>query len=173
MQRTGYYRYASVPGYQAVELPYEGNQVSMLIIAPAQGQFNGFEGEFGAQKLSLLIQELKGGQVELALPRFKTEFSAGLKDALSALGMSGAFTGSADFSGMTGNRDLYISDAIHKAFIEVDETGTEAAAATAVIMRATAMPAKPVQVRIDRPFIYLIRDMQTGTVLFLGQVVKL
>jgi serpin B len=74
---------------------------------------------------------------------------------------------------MTGNRDLYISDAIHKAFIEVDESGTEAAAATAVIMGATAIPAKPLEIKIDRPFIYLIRDVQTGTVLFLGRVVKL
>jgi serpin B len=87
--------------------------------------------------------------------------------------MQDAFTGSADFSGMTGNRDLYISDAIHKAFIEVDESGTEAAAATAVIMGATAIPAKPLEIKIDRPFIYLIRDVQTGTVLFLGRVVKL
>jgi serpin B len=173
MQRTGYYRYVSSAEYQAVELPYEGNQVSMVIIAPAQDKFNASAQALNAKRLALILEELKGGQVELIMPRFKTEFGAGLKDALSALGMSGAFSSDADFSRMTGDRDLYISDAIHKAFIEVDESGTEAAAATAVIMNATAMPARPVQVKIDRPFIYLIRDMQTGTVLFLGQVVKL
>jgi serpin B len=173
MQRTGYYRFIDVPGYQAVELPYEGQQVSMLIIAPVQGKFASFEKALDAAALNATVKELKGGQVNLTLPRFTTEYDSSLKEALSALGMQDAFTGSADFSGMTGNRDLYISDAIHKAFIEVDESGTEAAAATAVIMGATAIPAKPLEIKIDRPFIYLIRDVQTGTVLFLGRVVKL
>jgi serpin B len=86
------------------------------------------------------------------------------------MGMPQAFTDMADFSGMTGNRDIYISDVIHKAFVAVDEAGTEAAAATAVIMRATAMPAEPVVMTIDRPFIFLIRDIQTGAVLFVGRV---
>jgi serpin B len=86
------------------------------------------------------------------------------------MGMPIAFTSDADFSGMTGKKDLYISDIIHKAFIATDESGTEAAAATAVIMRATAMPVTPLEVKIDRPFIFLIRDIQTGTVLFVGRV---
>ncbi len=81
-----------------------------------------------------------------------------------------AFTIDADFSGMTGNRDLYISDVIHKAFVSVDEAGTEAAAASAVIMAATSMPAEPVVVTLDRPFIFLVRDIETGAILFVGRV---
>ena len=78
----------------------------------------------------------------------------------------------ADFSGMTGNRDLFIDDVLHKAFVSVDEAGTEAAAATAVIMTLTAVPAPPVVVTVDRPFIFLIRDIETGTILFVGRVVN-
>lgn len=173
MQRMGNYRYIDNAEYQAVELPYEGNQIAMLIVAPSQGKFNAFENALNAKLLDRITADLQGGRVNLSLPRFTTEYDTSLKQALTDLGMAEAFTEKADFSGMTGNRDLYISDAIHKAFIEVDESGTEAAAATAVIMMATAMPAQPVVIRIDRPFIYLIRDMSTGTVLFLGRVVNL
>jgi serpin B len=88
------------------------------------------------------------------------------------MGMPAAFSGDADFSGMTGNRELTISDILHKAFVSVDEAGTEAAAATAVIVGLTAIPEQPVQVTVDRPFIFLIRDIQTGAILFVGQVVN-
>jgi serpin B len=90
------------------------------------------------------------------------------------MGMPIAFTGNADFSGMDGKRDLQISDVIHKAFVSVDESGTEAAAATAVIMRLTSapMPEQIITVTIDRPFIFLIRDVQTGTLLFIGHVIN-
>ena len=91
---------------------------------------------------------------------------------LMFLGMPIAFTTAADFSGMTGGHDLYISDVVHKAFVSVDEAGTEAAAATAVIMKLTAAPVSPVQMTIDRPFIFLIRDIRTDTILFLGQVIN-
>jgi serpin B len=84
--------------------------------------------------------------------------------------MVDAFTSQADFSGMTGARDLFISDVIHKAFVSVDESGTEAAAATAVIMKLTAMPAEPIRVDVNRPFIFLIRDIETGAILFMGRV---
>jgi serpin B len=86
------------------------------------------------------------------------------------MGMPAAFTGGADFSGMTGKKDLFISDVVHKAFVSVDEEGTEAAAATAVVMAESAAPAEPVQVTVDHPFIFLIRDTETGTVLFVGRV---
>jgi serpin B len=88
------------------------------------------------------------------------------------MGMPTAFSSRADFSGMTGNRDLSISEVVHKAFVAVDEAGTEAAAATAVVMRATAMPTKPLEVTVDRPFIFLIRDIQTGSIIFVGRVVN-
>jgi len=89
--------------------------------------------------------------------------------------MPDAFSGSADFSGMTSNKDLFIGDVIHKAFVSVDETGTEAAAATAVVMVTSApgpKPKEPVTVTIDRPFIFLIRDIETGAILFIGRVVN-
>jgi serpin B len=89
------------------------------------------------------------------------------------MGMTAAFSAEkADFSGMTGNRELFIHDVIHKAFVAVDEAGTEAAAATAVVVGITAMPPTPVEVNIDRPFIFLIRDIETGTLLFLGRVLN-
>ena len=88
------------------------------------------------------------------------------------MGMPVAFTGDADFSGMTGNRDLFIADVVHKAFVSVDEAGTEAAAATAVVMELTAVPGEPVEVTIDRPFIFLIRDIETGTILFVGRIMN-
>ncbi len=88
------------------------------------------------------------------------------------MGMPIAFSGAADFSAMTGARDLYISEVVHKAFVAVDEAGTEAAAATAVIMREAAIPADPRIVSIDRPFVFLIRDIATGAVLFVGRVVN-
>ena len=83
-----------------------------------------------------------------------------------------AFSANADFSGMTGNRDLFIDEVIHKSFVSVDEAGTEAAAATAVIMKLTAIPGMPVNVTIDRPFIFLIRDIETGAILFVGRVLN-
>jgi serpin B len=88
------------------------------------------------------------------------------------MGMPAAFSGDADFSAMTGNRELTITDVVHKAFVSVDEAGTEAAAATAVVVGLTAVPEQPVQVTADRPFMFLIRDIQTGTILFIGRVVN-
>jgi serpin B len=104
------------------------------------------------------------------MPKYEFEAEFRLPDALRQLGMVEAFTSQADFSGMTGGRDLFISDVLHKAFVSVDESGTEAAAATAVIMKLTAMPAQPIQVDVNRPFVFLIRDIETGAILFMGRV---
>ena len=103
------------------------------------------------------------------MPRFEFDSEFSLKDTLAEMGMPIAFSSSADFSGMTGNPELFISDVVHKSFVAVDEAGTEAAAATAVIMRLTAVPK---QVTIDRPFIFLIRDIETGAILFVGRVMN-
>ena len=105
------------------------------------------------------------------MPRFEFESGFSLKEALAALGMADAFSEQADFSGMTGQRDLFISEVVHKAFVSVDENGTEAAAATAVIMKLTAAVEEPVEVTMDRPFVFLIRDLETGAILFVGRVV--
>ena len=106
------------------------------------------------------------------MPRFEYDSDFSLKEALAALGMPDAFTSAADFSGMTGNRELFISEVIHKAFVSVDEEGTEAAAATAVVMSLSAAPEEPVEFTADRPFVFLIRDNLTGTILFVGRVVN-
>ncbi len=164
--------YAEGSGYKAVELPYDGNELSMVILLPDSGTFSQFENALTSDKYSSIIQGLAAKRIALSLPRYKFDSSFSLNKALSTMGMPLAFTDQADFSGMTGNRDLSISDVIHKAFVSVDESGTEAAAATAVIMRATSMPLSPTEVRVDRPFIFVIRDIQTGTVLFIGRVLN-
>jgi serpin B len=109
----------------------------------------------------------------MTMPKFSFESEFSLNEALVALGMEDAFGAGADFSGMTGSRDLQISDVIHKAFVDVDEAGTEAAAATAVIMVESAMEVvEPVDMKVNRPFIFLISDDDTGTILFAGRVLN-
>ncbi|MDP3955293.1 MAG: serpin family protein, partial [bacterium] len=172
MRKTASFGYAEGNGYQAIELPYDGRELSMVILLPEQGSFDSFEALLSSQKARNIIQEIKYRQVALSMPKFKYESSFGLKKALSSLGMAAAFTPDADFSGMNGKRDLFVHDVLHKAFVSVDEAGTEAAAATAVIVGTTSMPAEPIEVKIDRPFIFLIRDVETGTVLFIGRVLN-
>lgn len=175
MRQTESLKYAQDSGYQAVELPYDGRELSMLILLPQSGQFSALEESMDAKAIDAVIKKLSWNQIALTMPKFEFTSGFSVKKALTALGMSDAFTESADFSGMTGKRDLYISDVIHKAFVSVDESGTEAAAATAVIMMATAMPGAPpapIKVTIDRPFIFLIRDNKTGAILFIGSVLN-
>jgi serpin B len=112
------------------------------------------------------------GQVNLTMPRFEFDSSFNLSGALSGMGMKEAFSTDADFSGMTGTKDLYIGEVVHKAFVSVDEEGTEAAAAAAVVMQTTSMPMQPVEITIDRPFIFLIRDIETGAILFTARVLN-
>ncbi len=171
MTQTESFGYAEGDGYQAVELPYDGRELSMVILLPEEGQFETFEGSLDAALVDAIIDGLESQEVALTMPKFEFESGFGLKDTLSAMGMPIAFTDAADFSGMTGGRDLQIAEVIHKAFVSVDEAGTEAAAATAVIMQLTAMPEEPVEVTVDHPFIFLIRDIETGTILFVGRVI--
>jgi serine protease inhibitor len=171
MKQTESLGYAEGEGYQAVELPYDGRELSMIVLLPAKSQFKAFEGSLDAAQVEAILRELAPGQIALTMPRFKFDSEFSLKDRLSQMGMPLAFTSDADFSGMTGNRELSISAVLHKAFVSVDEAGTEAAAATAVVVGLTSAPASPVEVTIDRPFLFLIRDVKTGAVLFLGRVV--
>ncbi len=172
MKQTESFGYAEGANYQAVELPYDGQELSMVILLPKAGQFDAFENSLDAELVKTIIGELETCQVALTMPKFEYESSFGLKQALSTLGMGVAFTPDADFSGMNGEHDLLIQDVLHKAFVSVDEAGTEAAAATAVIVGITAMPAQPAQVTIDRPFIFLIRDIPTGSIIFVGRVLN-
>jgi serpin B len=172
MGQSEHMRYADGEGYQIVERAYVGGQMAMDIILPDAGEFAAIEAAMDAAWLESVLASLEGQQVALSMPRFEFESEVGLTQVLQAMGMPTAFSDSADFSGMDGTRDLFISDVLHKAFVSVDEAGTEAAAATAVIMSLTAMPDQPVSVSIDRPFIFLIRDLQTGAVLFVGRVMN-
>lgn len=171
MQQTELFGYTRGTNYQAVELPYDGHELSMVILLPPLDQFQAFEAGLTSQQVSEITGRLKNQSVALSLPKFKVESEFGLKETLSAMGMPVAFTDEADFSGMDGKRDLVIKDVVHKAYVAVDENGTEAAAATGVIVGVTSMPAETVEVTIDHPFIFFIRDIQTGAILFLGRVV--
>jgi serpin B len=163
--------YAKGSGYQALELPYAGETASMLVLLPDEGKFQEFERALSTRAINTIQANLEQNSVQLSLPKFKIEASFGLNQALSALGMTLAFDPNrADFSGMTGTPDLFISDVIQKAYVNVNEEGTEAAAATAVIMKLTSLPANPVIMNVDRPFIFLILDKQTDTILFMGRV---
>jgi len=170
MKQTESYGYAEGEGYQAVELLYDGRELSMVILLPEEGQFGAFEGSLDAERLDAILDDLARGEVALTMPKFEFESEFSLAKTLAAMGMPVAFSGSADFSGMTGNRELFIGNVLHKAFVSVDEAGTEAAAATAVIMELSAAPGMPVEVTLDRPFVFLIRDIETGSILFLGRV---
>jgi serpin B len=171
MKQTESFSYAEGDGYQAIELPYDGRELSMVILLPRAGQFEAFEDSLDTQRVDAILNELASRRVALTMPRFEFESSFGLKEALAAMGMPVAFSGGADFSGMTGNRDLFIADVIHKAFVSVDEAGTEAAAATAAVMKLTALPGTPVEFTVDRPFVFLIHDIETGAILFVGRMV--
>ncbi len=163
--------YARGANYQAVALPYLGNKTSMLIVLPDEGQFVKVQAGFTSDTLTKIVAGLESKMVKLALPKFKFESETGLKETLAGMGMPDAFkAGVADFSGMDGKRDLSISAVLHKAFVGVDEEGTEAAAATAVVVGVTSLPQADVELTIDRPFIFLIRDDETGSILFVGQM---
>ena len=172
MRQTTDFGYAEGEGYQAVELPYDGREISMVILLPEAGEFEVFEGSLDAKRVGAIVKDLAHRHVALTVPRFEFESGFSLVEALATMGMPVAFSTEADFSGMTGNRDLFIADVIHKAFVSVDEAGTEAVAATAVVMELSAMPEEPVEVTVDRPFAFLIRDIETGAVLFVGRVVN-
>ena len=163
--------YAAGDGWQAVELLYDGEELSMVILLPDAGHFEEFERTLGAVQFSGLLASLTPERIDLSMPRFTFEWSTSLKDVLSALGMPIAFGGAADFSGMTGRPELFIDNVLHKAFVAVSEEGTEAAAATAVVMNLTAAPPAARVVTVDRPFVFLIRDIETGAILFVGRVV--
>jgi serpin B len=170
MRQSESFGYAEGEGYQAVELPYDGSELSMVILLPEAGHFEDFEASLSADRVDSIIRDLEDKYVALTLPKFEFESEFSLADTLAAMGMPIAFTSAADFSGMTGTPELCIGAVLHKAFISVDEAGTEAAAATAVEVELTAVPEVQVEVTVDRPFIFLIRDIETGTVLFVGRV---
>ncbi len=183
------FNYAKLEKLQVLELPYKGEDLSMLILLPKQGEDYDFEtgevitsdytlenieGDLTAEKLEEYKSQMRTTDLDaIYLPKFEFDAKYFMRDVLSNLGMSTAFSTNADFSGMTGKRDLFISSVIHQAYVKVDEKGTEAAAATAVTMSATsAGPMNSIIFRADHPFIFIIQEKQTGNILFLGKVIN-
>jgi len=162
-------RYSSGSGWQAVELPYAGGSLAMTIVVP--DDLATFESSFDATLFDQITASLEPTYLDLTLPRFKIETKSDLSSALAGMGMPLAFDpGRADFSGITTQEQLYISKVVHQANISVDEKGTEASAATAVQIEAFAMPGQRVTLHVDRPFVFAVRDTNTGAILFLGRV---
>ena len=172
-------RYAETDNLQILELPYEARELSMLILLPKEDDINSIEAELNIKNLLKYKKLLKPEKVELSLPRFKFETKYFMAKDLVRMGITDAFTlgidfgGKADFSGMTGDRLLNISEVIHQAFVEVNEEGTEAAAATAVVMEGCAGPMPPPVIKVfkaNHPFIFIIQQQNTGNILFIGRV---
>jgi serpin B len=170
MSHRAGFSYAQGEGCQAVELPYEGNEISMVILLPDEGNFTAFENALNYDYISDIIGNLQTTDMSLTMPKFRFDSSFSLKQYLAEMGMPLAFSEMADFSGINGNDELTITDMVHKAFIAVDEEGTEAAAASGVVVGIVSMP--QTSVIIDRPFILLIRDNATGAILFVGRVLN-
>jgi len=167
-------RYAAQGDYQAVFMPYKSGDFSMLLILPDEGEFAVVEAELGVDMMTAIKEGMQFVPVNLRMPKFDFETAINANDVLQQLGMIEAFIpDGADFSGITMKDPLYISDVVHKATITVDEQGTEAAAATAVIMATKSMPVSdPIDLVFDRPFMFAIVHEPTGTILFLGRVVQ-
>jgi serine protease inhibitor len=155
---------------QILELPYEGGQLSMILFLPNDlSQFPAFESAFSVKYIEQQLAKLRNQKVMVGIPRFSTISEFSLPEVLKAMGMIDAFSlPSADFSGMTGTRDLYISEVLHKAFVDVNEKGTEASAASAVAM-SRGMGQSPI-FQADHPFLFLIRHNPSRSILFLGRV---
>ena len=174
MHRTGSYAHHDAGSVQVLELPYRGERLSMVILLPkAKDGLAALEKALSPDALEGWLAGLRDERVAVALPKFTATQAFVLNDTLKAMGMPLAFSPEgADFSGMNGGvGPLWISKVVHKAFVAVDEKGTEAAAATAVIMERLAAPSG-LEFRADHPFVYLIRDRRTGAILFMGRVVN-
>lgn len=167
-------KYCCGGNYRALELPYVGRQLAMVVILPDEGAFQSFEESLNSANLTGIIGRLNSTEVALALPKFEYTSSFSLGEILAEMGMPLAFdiTGPADFSGINNNIPLrlHIGSVLHKAFVSVDEEGTEAAAAAIVEWAQPTASPEPEYFIADRPFIFLIRDIPTGTIIFVGRV---
>jgi serpin B len=175
MNQTGQFPYTETKSFQALELPYVDNELSMIIFLPKEPDgLKEFEQELNADNVTQWLIKLHKREVIVFMPKLKMTSEFSLASVLQSMGMTDAFSSSAaDFSGMTGKKDLCISAVIHKAYIDINEEGTEAAAATAVTMKLTSVgPSQTPVFRADHPFVFLIRDNQTGSILFIGRVMS-
>jgi len=181
MHQSEKFRYMENDDLQALEMNYKGDALSMMVLLPKERDgLASLERSLSANQLRQWSESMQTKMVDVYLPKFKLESKFSLKKTLQAMGMAEAFDpAKADFSGMTDAArvrstaaGLYIFAVIHKAYVDVNEEGTEAAAATAVGMRLTAAPEEPPVFRADHPFIFLIRDNRSGSILFIGRLVS-
>jgi len=173
MTRKRVFRYAEDDSLQVLELPYAGDDLSMLVFLPREiDGLAKLEESLVVDNLDEWIRTLQETEVEVSLPRFGLSFPFRLDDTLKSMGMENAFSNKADFSGMDGSQELYLGAVLHKAFVVVNEQGTEAAAATAVAMQTKVLAFLPIVFRADHPFVFLIRENGTGSILFMGRLVN-
>ncbi|MCO4748364.1 MAG: serpin family protein [Proteobacteria bacterium] len=172
MVQKSRFLYAERDGVQVLSLPYEGDRLSMVALLPAEGELEALEASLGGETITSLVGSVRPVQVRAWLPKFELDAEYDLVPTLKKLGMGVAFSEQADFGRMS-SEPLQISDVIHKSFVKVNEEGTEAAAATAVIIATRSATPRPVEVpefRADRPFVFLIWDRETETPLFVGRI---
>ena len=172
MHQTDKFSYINGDDYTAIELLYDIHNMSMVIIMPDEGTFTDFENSLTAEVIDGILHSMNYGQVNLSMPKFEFESDFSLKAALKVMGMTDAFSDFADFSGITDKTDLIISDIIHKAFVSVDEEGTEAAARYRRYLHSNLHANGNREVNINHSFIFLIRDITTGSTLFIGRVIN-
>ena len=173
MQQTARFNYSQTPDRQVLELPYAGTGIVFDIVLPRTAAgFTAVEHSIRSGDVTAWLGELTVRNVHGTMPKFKVESQFSLRESLSAMGMPLAFSDHADFSGIDGKGQLAISEVMHKAYVDVTEEGTEAAAATGMTMRATAMirPEPPMEFVADHPFLFLIRDTRSGVILFIGRL---
>jgi serpin B len=171
MQLSRAFRYGTFDGVQLLELPYASGTMSMVVALPEVDALAKVERAMSDGTLPSWVNALGLRRVNVALPRFKTTGDFSLAPVLAKVGMKSAFVhGPADFSGIDGTRELYLSDVVHRAFVAVDENGTEAAAATAVVGAGGGAPAEAVDFRADHPFLFFVRDTKSGAILFMGRI---
>ena len=167
------FNYTETETVQVLELPYDGDEISMIIALPKDdSDLSTVISSLDETIYDSWIDNLEQREVDIYLPKFKIETPVlNLNDYLQTLGLKDAFGNDADFSGITGNKDLLISDVLHKAYIDVNEEGTEAAAATAVIMELKSINgggSSRVVFDCDHPFLFMLQHKETGTILFMG-----
>ncbi|MEN3008576.1 serpin family protein [Pseudothermotoga sp.] len=173
MKLTAMFKYFEDEQVQVLQLPYAGGRFSMVIVLPKENvRLSDVERKFSLQRLMHWLENLKILEVQVYLPRFKVEQRFSLKEILTKMGMVDAFTDSADFSKIDGTKMLKIQNVIHQAFVEVNEEGTEAAAATAVIIGIKMGPKIPIIFKVDRPFLFFIHEKSNNVILFMGRVMK-
>ena len=165
MHQLNSFRYAEDKDAQIVELPYNGTNLSMLVILPRGNTLN-----ISLENLNKWRENLEMKRVDITFPKFKIDVKFSLKESLEAMGIREVFTGRADLSLISPQREIFASDVFHETYVSVDEKGTEAAAATGIPIEKTSVPLPPVEFRVDHPFLFLIEDRSTGAIFFIGWV---